>query len=152
MTTHIERHVNVQNQESFEEMIILMSMLNDIEWTNKDNTETFLHNAKEVGVFATHNNPGYWCFLAPRQKICGGMEIPTISKENEILSHCQWLTYSSVILPTQNIQRQSLLSHGQLRTGGINYHSRGTVDNKKILIKTILASNSPCTYNKICQW
>ena len=89
-----------------------MSMFNNIEGRNKDNTETCLQNAKEVGVFATHNKPGYWCFLAPRQKIFGGMEIPTNSKDNEILSHYQWLTYSSVILPTQNFQRQSIFRLG----------------------------------------
>ena len=31
-----------------------MSMVNDIEWTKKGNTEICLHNAKDVAAFATH--------------------------------------------------------------------------------------------------
>ena len=41
---------------------------------------------------------------------------------------------------------------GPLRKGGSNHHFQGTIDNKKILIKTVLASNLLCIYNRICHW
>ena len=44
------------------------------------------------------------------------------------------------------------LSLGRLRKGRRNHNSQGTFDNKKILIKTILASNSQNLHNRICQW
>ena len=44
-----------------------------------------------------------------------------------------------------------LLSLWQLRNGGSGYHFQGTFDNKKILIKTLLATNFLCIFNRICQ-
>ena len=38
---------------------------------------------------------------SPRPKISGGTHIPPNLKDNGILSHCRWLTHSSVILPTR---------------------------------------------------
>ena len=60
--------------------------------------------------------------------------------ENGTVSLCKWLTHSSVILPTRDIKQQPL-SLGQLEKGGINYHFQGAFEDKKILIKTMLASN-----------
>ena len=54
-----------QTPESFDERIMLMSVLNAIEWTKKGNTEACLPNAKEVAAFATQFKPGHWCFLRP---------------------------------------------------------------------------------------
>ena len=58
-------HSQVLPPESFEERFIFMSVFNDIEWTKKGNTETCLHNAKEVAAFANQFKPGHWCFLEP---------------------------------------------------------------------------------------
>ena len=49
----VETHLNGRNPESFEDRIILMSMFDDIELTNKCNTESCLHSDK----------PGHLCFL-----------------------------------------------------------------------------------------
>ena len=43
------------------------------------------------------------------------------------------------------------LSIGQLRKGGRSYHFQCTFEIKTILINTMLASNLPCMYNRICQ-
>ena len=60
---HIQTHLNGRNPESFEDGIIFMSMFSDTEWTKTGNTETCLHNAKEVTAFATQFQPRHWCFL-----------------------------------------------------------------------------------------
>ena len=65
-------------------------------WLEKGNTEICLHNATEVGAFASQDTGASGC---PRQEIRGGTEIPTNLNEHWILSHCEWLTCSSVILP-----------------------------------------------------
>ena len=54
-----------------------------------------------------HSNQDTGASWGPRQKIRVGTEISTNIKENEILLHCRLLTYSSVILPTRYLQRQS---------------------------------------------
>ena len=50
---YIRRCLNGQILEPFDERIIFMSMFNDIAWTKKGDTETCLHNAKEVAAFGT---------------------------------------------------------------------------------------------------
>ena len=50
---HIQRCVNGQTPKSFDEEITFMSMFNDIDLRKKGNTETCLHNAKEVAALAT---------------------------------------------------------------------------------------------------
>ena len=140
---HIQIFLNGQDPESLDEWITFMSMFNDIEWTKKGNTETCLHNAKEAAAFATQLIQARTPLVLPgarvSKKIRGGTEMPTNHKENEIVSHCRWLPYSSVTLHIQYVQRQSHFSLGQLRDGGINNHFHGTRDNKNILTKTILA-------------
>ena len=44
----------------------------DIGLTKKGNTETCLHNAKDVAAFATQFEPGQWCFLERASEIRGG--------------------------------------------------------------------------------
>ena len=129
-----------------------MSVSNDIEWTKKGCTGTCLHNAKEVPAFATQIQartlvlPG-----GPRQNIRGGTQIPTNLKENEILSQQMVDMFkchtSHPIFPATE---SSPL--GQLRKGGRNNHFIGTIENEKILIKTILASSFRCLDNRSCQW
>ena len=58
---HVQGDLNGRTPESFDERIIFMSMFNDIAWTKIGNTETCLHNAKEVAAFATQFKPGHWC-------------------------------------------------------------------------------------------
>ena len=58
---HVQIYLNLQNQESFDERIMFMSKFRHIEWTKKSNTETCLHNAKEVAAFDTQFKPGHWC-------------------------------------------------------------------------------------------
>ena len=43
-------------------------------------------------------------------------------------------------------------SLGQLKKEEGNYHFQGTFENKKVLIKNILAGNPMCIYNCMCQW
>ena len=104
---HIQKYLNKQNPESFDERIIFMSMFNDIEWTKQGITAICLHNAKQVAAFATQFKPGHWCFLGSPSEKRGGTEIPTVFQENELWSHYRWLTWSSVTLPTRYFQRGS---------------------------------------------
>ena len=85
---HFRKYLNGHIPESFDEGIIFMSLSHDIEWTQKGNTDTGLHNAKEVASFATQFRPKHWCFL---RRMRGGTEIPTILKEHDILSQCKWV-------------------------------------------------------------
>ena len=62
---HTQKHLNEQNPETSDHRIIFMSLLNDIEWTKKVNTETCLHNAKDVAAFAAQFKPRHWCFVGP---------------------------------------------------------------------------------------
>ena len=90
---------------------------------------------------ATRFKPRHWCFLglASAKTWWNGGE------PQGILSPRQRLTYSSVTVPTRYFQRQ-------LRKGGSNYHFPSSVENKKILINTILGSHPLCVYDRSCQW
>ena len=99
---HVQKHLNGQTPESFDEGIIVMSMFIDTEWTKKGNTETCLHNAKEVAAFSTQFKPGHWYFLGPRQKNTwwnGNPHEPT--RKMRYCRIVDGLTHSSVILPTR---------------------------------------------------
>ena len=98
---YFQRYLDGQNPEFFDERIIFISMFNDIEWTLRSSTETCLPNAKEVEAFAATFKPGH------SERDVGGTQIPTNLRENEIMSHCRWLTYSSVTLHSQCFHRQS---------------------------------------------
>ena len=60
-TVDIKKHIHVA---IWHERITFLSMFNEIEWTENGNTQTCLHNAKEVAAFATQFKPGLWCFPA----------------------------------------------------------------------------------------
>ena len=83
------------------ERIKFISMFSDMERTKRSSTETCLRNAKEVAAFAATFKPGH------SERDVGGTQIPTNLRENEIMSHCRWLTFSSVTLDTQCFHRQS---------------------------------------------
>ena len=104
--------------------------------------KTCLHTAKEAAAFATQFKPGHWFFLrlASENTWWNGNSNETGGK----MSQCTWLTHSSVILPTRYFQL------GQLRKGVRYCHFQGTFEKKKIRIKTILARNLRCIYNRIC--
>ena len=87
----IQEYLNGQNQESFDESIIFMSMFNDTEWTQKGNTEKCLHTATEVAAFATNLKPGHLCFL-------NGNSIERQGKCDIV---------ALVMFPTRHLQRQS---------------------------------------------
>ena len=134
---NIQTHLNWQSPDSFEDRIILMSMLNDIEWTQKGNTETCLHNAN-VAAFATQIKPLSWRFLEPVLEKTWWYEN---SNEPHQVSHF-----------TSSISATEPPWPGQMEKEGINYHFEGTYENKKILINTMLAGNLLCIYKCICQW
>ena len=119
------------NYRSFRCEEILISMFNGIQWTKEGATETCLHTAKAVAASLV-------LLGAASDKYVVERKFQRTSRKIGIVSHCKWLTHSSVILPTRYCQRQPL-SIGQLRNGGRNYHFQGTVDSKTILIKTFLA-------------
>ena len=123
-----------------------MSMFNDIEWTQKGNTETCLHSANKVSTCATQFKPGHWCFPGSCQKLRGGTErkFPRTSGTIE-LSRCRWLTPSSVTLPTRYFQQQS-----HHRLDGERRDKITTSDNKKLFIKAVLASNLLCVFAIEC--
>ena len=70
-TMDIKRHMQKfgQTPKYFDERIMFISLFDDIGWTKKGNTETCLHNAKDVAAFAT--------FLGRASEIGGGTSIPT---------------------------------------------------------------------------
>ena len=149
---HIQKYLTGQTPESLDESIIFMSMFNDMEWTEKGNTETCLHNAKEVAAFATHFKPGQWCFLGTfdRKKGSNGNSnaLQATFDIVELLMVDIFMCHSShSIFPTTEP-----LSLGQLRKGGSNHHFQGTCENNKILIKTKMTSNFRCINNRIRQW
>ena len=45
--------LNALDPESFEDMILILSMFNGIGWAKKGNTAICLHNAREVARFAS---------------------------------------------------------------------------------------------------
>ena len=120
-------------------------------WMDKEKQEQVLLTAKEMTAFCDPIHAKRLLLGGPRQKMRRGMQIPTNLKDNEILSHCTWLTYSSVILPTRYLQRQS---HYRVDS----WRKEEATSISKILWKarghpkTISASNLHCTYNRICQW
>ena len=63
--------LDINNPQSFADRIIVMSMMNDM--TKKGITEILLHTMQDNGASEE-----------PRQKIRGGMEMPTNLKEHEI--------------------------------------------------------------------
>ena len=114
----------------------------------KANTETCLHNAKEVAAFAT----GTLVLLgACVRKRRGGTEVPTNPNDNDIFVALQMVDTFKCRTSHPIFPATEPLSLGQLRKGGINYHFHGTFENKRILLKTLLARNLLCIYNRICQ-
>ena len=93
-----------RNPQYYDERIIFMSMFNDIEWTKKGNTEQVLHTAAFCDPIHARRQvlPG-----ARVRKYVVECNFQRTSKDNETLSHCTWLTYSSVMLSTRYLQRQS---------------------------------------------
>ena len=79
-----KEYLNGQTPESFDERIKFMSMFNDIEWTKKGDTETCLHNAREVAAFATQVKPGHWCFLGPASE-----NTWTFQRTSRNMGHCR---------------------------------------------------------------
>ena len=96
-----------------------MSTFNDIdERTKKGNTETCLHNVKEVAAFATQFKPGHWRFLGPTSE-------NTWCKRNynEPQGHFDNVAKQMVDIFKCNISHPIFpatepLSLGQLRKGG----------------------------------
>ena len=146
----IQKHFG-RTPGSSNETIIFMCMFNDFDWTKKGDTETCLHNPKEVVAFATRFKPRDWCFVEPKSENSwwngnsnepqGKWDTVALQVVDKFKCHA-----SHPIFPA------GPLSLGQLRKGGSNFHFQGTSDNKKPLIKTTLASNWWCIYNPICQW
>ena len=129
-----------------------MSVFNDIEWTKKGNTDVCLHNARKVAANALQFKPRHWCFLGSASETtwwngnfngpCGKCDILVLQIVDIFTCHT-----SHPIFPATEP-----LSLGLLRKGGSNYHFQSTFDNKKILTKKTVASNSLCIYSRFCQW
>ena len=148
----VPRYLSRQNPESFDERIIFTSMFKHTEWTKEGNTETCLHNAKEVTTCATEFKPGHWCFLGP-------------ASENT-----WWNANSNESQGTWNIIKLLMVDMFECHTSHPIFPAteplfawtveerkehlpfQSTFDNKKILIKTVLSSNVFCIYNRMCQW
>ena len=58
------------------------------------------------------------------------------AKDSGILSHCTWLTYSSVILPIPISPATEPLSLGQLEKGGSNIHFQDIFESKRAFPRT----------------
>ena len=117
---HIQEDLKGQTPESFDEVILCMSLSNDINGQRKAIQKLVCTMSKKWQRQAR-------TLVLPGQKIRGGTEIPTNFKEHVILSLCEWLTYSSVILPTRFFQRQS--HHRLVKERRKPLHFQGTFDN-----------------------
>ena len=141
-------YLNGRDPECIDERI--MPMFNDIEWTKIGNTETCLHNAKEVAAFATQSKPGHWCFLEHASENTwwnGNLNKPTDNKLDSVASHMVEIFKCHIAHPI--FPATEPLSLGHLRKGGGKFHFQGTNENKQILMKTTLAGNLRCIYNRI---
>ena len=95
--------------------------------------------AQKLGCMRPNSSQDTGASWSPRQKVRGGTEIPTSLKDNVILPHCRWVTYSSVTLLTRHFPTEPFIAC--------------TVEERRNkLPNTTLASNSLCIYHRICQW
>ena len=82
---HIQRYLNGQNPESFENSVIFMSMFDEKE--RQKLPKKWLH----LRPNSSQDTGASW---GPRQKILGRTEIPTNLQVNGRFLHCGWLTHS----------------------------------------------------------
>ena len=147
---HIQTHLNGLNPESFEDRIIILSMFNDTDWTQK-------------GKERQHRNLFVHCQRSG--SICETIQVRTLVLHGACVREDvverksgQWESEKSQMVDLikcrtspQIFPATASLSLGQCRKGGRNYHFQGTCENKKIPIKTTLAGNLLCIHNSICQ-
>ena len=122
------------------------SMFNDIDWTQKGNSETFLHTAKEVAEFKTQLKPGHWCFLGPASETWWNGHPLTPRTMGQYRIADGWHVQAS-LFTSKNFQPQHHCRLDNLQKRGINYHFQGTLG-----INTMLAGNQLRIYKFICQW
>ena len=101
----IKEYLNGQTPESFDERIKFMSMFNDIEWTKKGDSGNLFAQCQRSGSICDPSQAR--TLVLPRARVRKYVDIPTNLKEHGTLSHCRWLTSSSVTLPTRCVQQQS---------------------------------------------
>ena len=139
----IKRHIQEcfigQTSESLDEKIKFMSMFNDIERTKKGDTETCLHNAKEVAAIATPFMPGPCCFLALASENTwwNGNSNEPQRKRNTVAVQIVDLFQVSYF-PLGHFQRQS---HYRLDS----WREEKAFTNSKVHSKTRRFSSRPCS-------
>ena len=130
---------------------VFISKFNDIEGRKKSNTETCLHNAKEVAAFATQFKPGHWCSLDPASEY-GWWNGNSTEPQGELdIVALQMVAIFKCHTTHPTFAATEPVSLGHLVKEGRNYHFQRTFDNQTLLINTILASNLLCIYHRICQ-
>ena len=84
----IQKNLQDQNIEPqhCEGRIIFMSMLSDIGWTKKGNSENCIQNSEQVKNYAKRFSRGHWSFQGPGEVENGTERTPTNLKENAIPS------------------------------------------------------------------
>ena len=115
----IQENVDVRhiNPEQFEDRIIFMSMLNDMDWTEKGNSAQCLSKSEEVKNYATRFLRGHWSFLDP------GEEEATWYGTHTYKSEGPWNKTADVML--ENFQESG---HSIFR--GISTSNRGVLKRK----------------------
>ena len=109
---------------------MFISMIIDIEWTKKGKYRHFVCTMTQKWQHFC-DPPHAWTLVLP------GAHVGKYVVEGEV--H---------LVDTRYFRRQG---HYRLdRSGKEDAITTSTFDNKKILIKTTSASNSPCVYNRIC--
>ena len=103
---HVQMYLIGRNPESFQVRVTFMSTLNDFGWTKK---KAIRKPVSTMPMKWQHwrqkiNSGHYWCFLGPASDKTWWNGNPN---DNETVSHCRWLTYSSVTLHIQYFQRQN---------------------------------------------
>ena len=93
--------------EEFEDRIIFMSQLNDIDWTKRGDYNDCFSNSEQVKDFAKRCPLGHWSFLAPgeAEKWYGTERTSTNLKDNGIPLQMPWWPISK----TADIRASSAL-------------------------------------------
>ena len=139
-------NVETFEPEKFEDRITFMSMFNDIEWTQRGNSEKFISNSELVKSYAKRFSRGHWTFLGPGdEKKWYGSVIRL--KENEILPPHRWWNDSK----KQVIQysRASILKR---KSNWDTVHFSADASNTELFFRTILSANHFSIYGAVSSW
>ena len=134
--------------EKFEDLIIIMSMFNDITWKKDD--QNFISNEEKVKDYAKKHKPGHWTFLGPGSETrwygdsLDGQWDRTANKMVQQVKETSYPIFTST----------SALSRGVLkgRNGSSTIHLNGDSINAELLFQKNHSVNHINIYAAITDW